>query len=121
MSARFSYNQRNTRGHRPRLQQRCWNEAMMFRAVLLVGFASATVFLGSLLLGQQTAPLTPDIPAQFVAPQTGYDYVKREVMIPMRDGVKLHTVIVVPKGTQRAPILLTRTPYNASSRASRSQ
>ena len=26
------------------------------------------------------------------------DYVKREVMIPMRDGVKLHTVIVVPKG-----------------------
>ena len=94
---------------------------MMFRAVVLVGFASATVFLGSLLLGQQTAPLTPDIPAQFVAPTNAYDYVKREVMIPMRDGVKLHTVIVVPKGTQRAPILLTRTPYNASSRASRSQ
>src|ERR1051326_5871786 len=94
---------------------------MMFRAVLLVGFVSATVFLGSLLLGQQTAPLTPDIPAQFVAPTNAYDYVKREVMIPMRDGVKLHTVIVVPKGTQRAPILLTRTPYNASSRASRSQ
>ena len=27
----------------------------------------------------------------------GFDYVKRDVMIPMRDGVKLHTVILVPK------------------------
>ena len=35
-------------------------------------------------------------------------------MIPMRDGVKLHTVILVPKGAKRAPILLTRTPYNAT-------
>ncbi|HQR38695.1 MAG TPA: CocE/NonD family hydrolase [Blastocatellia bacterium] len=32
----------------------------------------------------------------------------------MRDGVKLHTVILVPKGAKGAPILLTRTPYNAS-------
>ena len=35
-------------------------------------------------------------------------------MIPMRDGVKLHTVILVPKGAKNAPILLTRTPYNAT-------
>jgi len=34
-------------------------------------------------------------------------------MIPMRDGVKLHTVILVPKSAKSAPILLTRTPYNA--------
>jgi putative CocE/NonD family hydrolase len=40
--------------------------------------------------------------------------VRREVMIPMRDGVKLHTVILVPKGAKAAPILLTRTPYNAT-------
>ncbi len=39
---------------------------------------------------------------------------RREVMIPMRDGVKLHTVILVPKGAKAAPILLTRTPYNAT-------
>ena len=44
----------------------------------------------------------------------GFDYVRREVMIPMRDGVKLHTVILVPKATKAAPILLTRTPYNAT-------
>ncbi len=41
-----------------------------------------------------------DIPAKWQKPQTGYDYEKRDVMIPMRDGVKLHTVIVVPKGAK---------------------
>jgi predicted acyl esterase len=60
-----------------------------------------------------------DIPKAFSAPTANQDYVKREVMIPMRDGVKLHTVVVVPKGARNAPILLTRTPYNASKRASR--
>src|SRR4051812_27315981 len=43
-----------------------------------------------------------------------FDYVKRDVMIAMRDGVKLHTVILVPKSAKGAPILLTRTPYNAN-------
>lgn len=47
------------------------------------------------------------------------DYVKRVAMVPMRDGVRLHTVIVIPKGAQRAPMLLTRTPYNALSRTGR--
>jgi putative CocE/NonD family hydrolase len=42
-------------------------------------------------------------------------------MIPMRDGVKLHTVILVPKGANRAPILLTRTPYNATELTTHSQ
>ncbi len=37
----------------------------------------------------------------------------------MRDGVKLKTFILVPKGATRAPILLTRTPYNASERVLR--
>ena len=42
------------------------------------------------------------------------DYERREVMIPMRDGVKLHTVILVPKGASHAGILMTRTPYSAN-------
>jgi len=68
----------------------------------------------------QTAPMTPDIPAKgFVTPTAGYDYDKREVMIPMRDGTKLYTVIVVPKGARNAPMLLTRTPYDAANRAKR--
>jgi putative CocE/NonD family hydrolase len=42
------------------------------------------------------------------------DFERREVMIAMRDHVKLHTVILVPKGAKNAGILLTRTPYNAT-------
>lgn len=41
------------------------------------------------------------------------NYERRVFDIPMRDGVKLHTVIVIPKGAKNAPILLTRTPYDA--------
>ncbi|RYG81532.1 MAG: CocE/NonD family hydrolase, partial [Alphaproteobacteria bacterium] len=40
-------------------------------------------------------------------------------MVPMRDGVKLFTVIMIPKGAKNAPILFTRTPYNAANRAKR--
>src|ERR1700728_5382197 len=72
------------------------------------------------LLGQDKS--TPsDIPANFKAPASDYNYVKRVEMIPMRDGVKLYTVIVIPKGATHAPILLTRTPYNAKERAARSE
>ena len=67
----------------------------------------------------QTPPMTPDIPAQFNFPEVRNDWIKRTVMIPMRDGTKLYTVIVMVKGTQDAPILLTRTPYNAKRRAER--
>ncbi|MCU6455214.1 CocE/NonD family hydrolase [Sphingomonas sp. A2-49] len=67
----------------------------------------------------QTTP-TGDIPAQFRLVDTANDYIKREVMVPMRDGTKLYTVIVIPKGATNAPIVLTRTPYNAKARASRS-
>ena len=67
----------------------------------------------------QTPPMAPDIGAKFESPVDAADYVKRVVMIPMRDGVKLHTIIVVPKGAKGAPILLTRTPYNAAGRTSR--
>ncbi len=40
-------------------------------------------------------------------------------MFPMRDGVRLYTVIVVPKGAKGSPILFTRPPYNATGRATR--
>jgi putative CocE/NonD family hydrolase len=64
-----------------------------------------------------TAPMG-DIPDKFVKPTQRNDYIKREEMIPMRDGVKLYTVIVFPKGARDAPIILTRTPYNAKGRVS---
>jgi putative CocE/NonD family hydrolase len=67
----------------------------------------------------QTPALTPDIDGKYVAPKVGYDYDKRVMMVPMRDGTKLYTVIVTPKGAKNAPILLTRTPYNAAKRTAR--
>jgi len=77
--------------------------------------------LSSTVLAADTPPMTPDISGKpFVAPDVGRDYDKRVVMVPMRDGTKLYTVIVVPKGAYNAPILLTRTPYDAAGRASRS-
>src|SRR6266542_958192 len=77
---------------------------------------------GALLVFAETAtaqtPQTPTLPIErpekLEPTNYGFDYVRREVMIPMRDGVKLHTVILVPKGAKDAPILLTRTPYNAT-------
>src|ERR1700733_14693959 len=67
----------------------------------------------------QTPPMQPDIAPTFTVPSADFDYLKREVMIPMRDGVRLYTVIVIPKGAQHAPIILTRTPYEAKKRAER--
>jgi putative CocE/NonD family hydrolase len=58
--------------------------------------------------------LPSETPAPLVPPTYGFDYERREFMIPMRDGVKLHTVVLVPKGANGAPILLTRTPYGAN-------
>ena len=65
--------------------------------------------------------LPSETPAKFEAATDSFDYVKRDVMIPMRDGVKLHTVILVPKGARDAPILLTRTPYDATVLTSHAQ
>src|SRR2546429_4489928 len=78
--------------------------AMIFVAVFWFMFASAA-------LGQT---LPSEVPQKFEPTNDGFEYSRRDVMIPMRDGVKLHTVIVVPRGAKRAPILLTRTPYDAS-------
>jgi putative CocE/NonD family hydrolase len=58
--------------------------------------------------------LPSDTPEKFKPNTDSFDYVKREAMIPMRDGVKLRTFILIPKGATDAPMLLTRTPYNAA-------
>src|SRR6478735_7832618 len=66
-----------------------------------------------------TPPKYPDYPsetpAKFKPTTDGHDYVRRIAEIPMRDGVKLHTVILVPKGAKHEGILMTRTPYDADS------
>ncbi len=91
------------------------------RPVALVALAALLVFAfqaGPVSAQDAKAPpMYPDFPsetpAKFEPVTTSFDHERRVVMIPMRDGVKLHTVILVPKGAKSAPILLTRTPYDA--------
>ncbi len=41
------------------------------------------------------------------------NYTKLQLMIPMRDGVKLYTAVYIPKGnSQKYPIMMNRTPYS---------
>ncbi len=89
-------------------------------SLLRLGVAAA--ILASPAVAQQApsaAPAGGDVPANFTPPVTANDYIRREAMIPMRDGTKLFTVILMPKGVTNAPIVLTRTPYNATARANR--
>jgi len=77
--------------------------------------AILAAFAQSPLPAQQNdnATLPSETPAHFQPVTKDFDFERRDVMILMRDGVKLHTVILIPKGAKNAPILLTRTPYNA--------
>jgi hypothetical protein len=97
------------------------------RASILLSTATAAFFFCLSAAAQtaspQSAPATlpSETPPQFKPASDTWDYTRRDVMIPMRDGVKLHTVILVPKGAKNAPILLTRTPYSATELTSHAQ
>jgi uncharacterized protein len=60
--------------------------------------------------------ITPGVWGQgAVRPDLSALFEKKEVMITMRDGVKLHTEIYAPKNAKEAlPIFLERTPYGIS-------
>jgi len=88
--------------------------------VLVAGVLAACIVAGG-RAAAQTPTLPSETPAKFKPETSTFDYERRDVMIPMRDGVKLHTVILVPKGAHRAPILLTRTPYDATATTSYAQ
>jgi uncharacterized protein len=66
-------------------------------------------------------PSVSEIPDTFTPKTDSFDFEKRDVMIPMRDGVKLRTIVLLPKGAKDAPMLLARTPYDAEERLSRFQ
>ncbi len=68
---------------------------------------------------QPVTPMTPDVVASYDQVRPEADFIKRVVMVPMRDGVKLYTVIVMKKGTTGGPILLSRTPYDAKGSTAR--
>jgi len=77
-------------------------------------FVIAAAIVASALILTSVAPnRAPDgqegAPAKF---DPSLLFVKRDVMIPMRDGVRLHTELYRPKAADEPlPILLTRTPY----------
>src|SRR4051812_22546288 len=82
---------------------------------LLSLLAGAALLVMPAAAGAQAYNETPET----LRPVTdSFDHVRRDAMIPMREGVKLHTVILVPRGAKRAPMLLPRTPYNADEQTS---
>jgi len=83
----------------------------VFVAVLISGLIGVQTSRGQ--SQSSSTGLPSEMPARIEPVTSSFDYVRREAMIPMRDGVKLHTVILVPKGAKNAGILLTRTPYDA--------
>ena len=65
---------------------------------------TALAFAGSLAAGTAHA--------QRADPRIDSLFVRREVRIPMRDGVELFTVVLVPRNARAAlPVLMSRTPY----------
>jgi uncharacterized protein len=81
---------------------------------IAMGVVLASSCAGTIAQTPQYPNYPSETPATFTAPTLGMDYERREAMIAMRDGVKLHTVILVPKGAKHEGILLTRTPYSAN-------
>src|SRR5881628_354676 len=88
------------------------SRAAGLQLLLAVPFAGAAS--GQTPPPSQQPSLPSETPAKLEPRTEAFDYVRRDVMIPMRDGVKLHTVVLVPKGAKNTPILLTRTPYDAN-------
>ena len=88
---------------------------MKLLATRLGPLAFAVASLAHAQTTPATYPALPsDTPAAFTPVTASFNYIKRTVMVPMRDGVKLNTVIVIPRHAKGAPLLLTRTPYDAS-------
>ena len=100
----------------------------LFYRAAFAGLALAVCSLPSLA---QEKPVANDIPSTFTPPapphpiaaKPDYDYIKRVDMIPMRDGVKLYTVIVHPQGRKGCPhrphphLLQRRRPRRPTPRA----
>ena len=84
-----------------------------FIAPILLAAATATAAAAQ-NPGAHYPEYPSETPDKFTPVTDSYDYSSRDLMIAMRDGVKLHTVVLIPKGVVHAGILLTRTPYGAT-------
>jgi putative CocE/NonD family hydrolase len=93
----------------------CFHRLVSGTTLLVVGLLWSCATLAK----DGPSDLPSDTPETFQPRTETFDYIKREEMLPMRDGVKLKTFILVPKGAAQAPMLMSRTPYNASARVLR--
>jgi putative CocE/NonD family hydrolase len=74
-------------------------------------YSVAALLLALSVLATSTAAQDPPLREAYAVD----DFTLREAMVPMRDGVKLYTLILTPKrATGPLPILLERTPYDAT-------
>src|SRR5262245_3448580 len=96
-----------------------WGGTMrLHRGIVCIVSTLITTLAISLVRAEDAPkPAYPEYPSEtpqkFVPATDTFDFIPRDEMIPMRDGVKLHTVILVPRNATHAPMLLTRTPYDA--------
>ena len=78
--------------------------------------SARAVTLAAALLALSTLPSSAFAQRDGGQPDSLYTrthYNKAEYMVPMRDGVKLYTIVYTPKDTSVAvPIMLVRTPYS---------
>ena len=51
----------------------------------------------------RVTPMTPDVVDKYEQTLPSADFIRREAMVPMRDGIKLYTVVVMKKGTDQGP------------------
>ena len=72
---------------------------MIIKNIRSYGLILSMVVSSGLLFAPkiQTQTLPSETPKELKPTNDGFEYTRRDVMIPMRDGVKLHTVIIVPK------------------------
>src|SRR5260370_41261908 len=80
----------------------------VFAAVIISGLIGIQTFGGQ--SQSSSAGLPSETPAKLEPATSSFDYVRRGGVIPMRDGVKLHTVILGAKGGEGGPSCLARTP-----------
>ena len=50
---------------------------------------------------QRVTPMTPDVVDKYEQTLPSADFIRREAMVPMRDGTKLYTAIVMKKGDRQ--------------------
>jgi putative CocE/NonD family hydrolase len=86
---------------------------MTVRRFVTALLTSAFALAASAPANAQMPLPTSDIPPGFAPSEDMKDFTIREAEIPMRDGTKLHTNIVIPRGVKNAPIIFSRTPYGA--------